>query len=136
MNKYLRYTTHILAILMMAGSMQANRAYFSNKTDETIHVDVSFCFEHGTGKIWLYNKLEVYPDARWILCLPTDRDLARVGSSTTDERIVVDNIRLSDLTGSTVIYSRGSNPKRDDVYITYKGDGKFEAKSSSGESYK
>ncbi len=136
MNKQLRYATHILAIFLMMSSMQANRAYFSNKTDETIHVDVSFCFEHSTGKIWLYNKLEVYPDAYWILCLPTDRDLARVGSSTTDERIVVDNIRLADPKGSTVIYSRGSNPQKNDVYITYRADRKFEAKSSSGESDK
>ncbi len=81
MNKQLRYSSHILAILLMTGSMQsltANRVYFSNESNKSnsphrIHVDITyfieyrnhitpiacmFCIDPGKEQLWPMDKIK------------------------------------------------------------------------------
>ncbi len=130
MNRQLRYTTYIFALILMAGSVQsltANRVYFSNESDETIHPKVRFCLEHGDGKLWFYNTLKLSPGADSILCLPNANELEKRAQSTPDDPlIIVDKITLEDPEGTFIVYSREQNPiGSDDLGIIYKGDGNF-----------
>ncbi len=125
MNKHLRYSSHLLAILMMAGSMpslMANRAYFSNTSDETITFFVGFWINN---RIW-YSNIEVYPDASGLPVKHSIPETELAWSNTPDEEMVVDGMRLllpNERPPS--IYSSNNNPEKNDVYVTYKGNSEY-----------
>ncbi len=131
MNKHLRYSSHLLAILMMVGSMQsltANRIYFSNESDKTATFRVRFgrvSKIHGT--LWYYDQIEIYPHEHQIFSRHSNPDVEPAYSNTIDdEEIVVDYIRLLlAWEGTPSIYSSDNNPERDDVYVTHKGNGEY-----------
>ncbi len=130
MNRQLRYTPYIFALILMAGSvpsLTANRVYFSNKSNETIHPKVRFCLEHGEGNLFFYNTLELSPGADSILCLPKAKELKERAQSTPDgSLIIVDKITVEYPEGPFIVYSRAQNPiGSDDLGIIYKGDGNF-----------
>ncbi len=78
MNKQLRYTIHILAILLMMGSMQnliANQIWFANTSDEeiTMRVNYAHIWENKTSR----KQFPLSPDEEDIICTPGDIYLSR-----------------------------------------------------------
>ncbi len=130
MNKQLRYSTHILAILMMTGSipsLMANRAYFFNDSSESIIG--RFVFTTPKGIVLTYD-VDLKSYERDKLIFPdryNDNQLCNPSMihDPLEYRLHSVHIKFNDSQKFTGVYKSGTNPAWSDVKIVYEGNGNY-----------
>ncbi len=127
MNKQLRYMTHILAILLMASSMQslmANTVWFSNESDEQIEAKIIV----DTWEKPVHLSISPYQHNvvfRTIDCV--DREYR---DQIKDDQFLIHTIVLmvdNDNTRLQVYTSAQKKNKKKDIKVVYWGNSKYQA---------
>ncbi len=130
MNKQLRYTTHILAILLMAGSMQsllANKVWFCNESNEEIEFETFIDHEEYAPHHGLFNTLEPFEKDIQFRAVDSIRPEYRhcVNADECYIRSIYAHIVKDEKPKKVFVFAEDVHENKQDMKVVYKGNGTF-----------